>query len=627
MRQSFKAILASIIVLTLALMLKSNSSLAGDIILTHNKGSENSVFFIEGEPSLVINGFDISSYAHQFPIALDAVSISVDRPVPGAKVELVVYQDANGGSPVDATLVYRQAVSINQAGFNRIILANAAVVTEPVVWVGFYLPVGFRFNADNSGSSVFTYWAWSQGGSLNVESLSSAPVLGPSDGSEPVGIDMQGIARITAELRAPIYTELESDSMLGTQLIAQDEQDTSILQVYPYCGDLFYDPEDIAVTSESSFTIQCDVASEFVAPTEVVHPDGHFLDLQRAGHLFKLDAQISEEERVAGAVGTLPFPVTHCISIRPEDLESAVIAEARGIPERWHVLPSVRFGDLVCAEITQASYLSYFLPRSESSPSNVNLVLGWSKVDPHPIECGVPTFIEIPAINTGQSWFSTDSGYVKFIVEDIHVRTGTVTGAIEIQIETSQLGPGRRHLVVLGPLYVTTYVHELHRLQVRVDFDEQVEETNEDDNIWFTEYILNDAAGSSRCFQTSWLTATPDPATVSDFCFVSQPQYRGEDQIRITYSSACEIGEFRSGSVPQRENIEFEVRGCRMWVQVKVVGQKVTVLYRRGDDPGCKWRHYRQTVERDGDKIHRLIIDNDGGRIAPEATPEATDER
>ena len=54
------------------------------------------------------------------PVALDAVSIAVETPVPGSAIELLVYQDANGGSPVDATLVYRQAAALDLPGVNRI---------------------------------------------------------------------------------------------------------------------------------------------------------------------------------------------------------------------------------------------------------------------------------------------------------------------------------------------------------------------------------------------------------------------------------------------------------------------------------------------------------------------------
>lgn len=607
MRQSLKAILFIIIAASLILMMKPSPSIAGDIILSHNRGSESAVFFIENEPSLVINGFDLTPHTVQFPVALDAVGISVNRAAPGANIELAVYQDANGGSPADATLVHRQPVAINRAGFHRFLLNQAAVITEPVVWVGFYLPPGFRFNADTSGSSVLTYWAWAPGAAFDITSLDRAPVLGPGDGTDPVGIDMQGIARITAELRPLFHQEMESGALLGQQLAAQGEQDTSLMQTYPHCGGLLQDPDDINITSGSSFAIHCGLATEFEAPIEVVNPDDRLLDLQRAGRLYKLDARIPQEQLVHGAVNTLPVPVTHCISIPPGDLERAVIAEARGIPERWRVLPSVRFDDMVCAEITTASYLSYFLPRTASSPPNVNLTLGWTVVDPHPIECGLPAFIRIPAINTGQSWFSTASGYVKFIVEDIHVRSGSLITASEIQIETGQLGPGVRHMVVIGPLYVTNYVNELHRLRVRVDPDGQVAESNEDDNVWFTEYILSNAQDSDRCFDTAWLTATPsDLASVEDFCFVKHARTRGGDRIVVPYSPACETKIERgpvSGSVTTYEN--FDRRGCTIRVQVEVVGQAATMRYQVVDRCSGSIRHYRDRSR------YELIIDHD----------------
>ena len=634
MRQSFKAILFIIAAAALALMLKPSPSIAGDIILSHNRGGESAVFFIENEPSLVINGFDLTPHAVQFPVALDAVGISVNRPAPGAGIELAVYQDANGGSPIDATLVHRQPVAIDRAGFHRFQLNQAAIVTEPVVWVGFYLPPGFRFNADASGSSVLTYWAWAPGAALDISSLRTAPVLGPGDGTDPVGIDMQGVARITAELRPLFHQEMESGALLGQQLTAQGEQDTSLMQTYPYCGGLLHDPDDISVTSSSSFTIHCGIAAELEAPIEVVNPDDRLLDLQRAGHLYKLDAQIPQAQLVHGAVNTLPVPVTHCMSIQPGDLEQAVVAEARGIPERWHVLPSVRFDDMVCAEITTASYLSYFLPRTASSPPNVNLALGWTEVDPHPIECGLPAFIRIPAVNTGQSWFSTDSGHVKFIVEDVHVRSGGVTTSTEIQIETGQLGPGVRHLVVMGPFYVTTYVNDLHRLRVRVDPDGQVAETNEDDNIWTTEYILSNARQSDYCFDIAWLTATPavlfdkawltatpaDLAAVADvdgICFVGDPKRaKGrDDQIVIPYSPACQI-EFKPSNelkrqYDQRDEAERrsismrEIRDCEVLIRTEVVGQKATVRYHV---PPCPPGGFAPKRDRSG---YELIIDHD----------------
>ena len=645
MHRSFKVILFfSVIALVAVLLLRPNPSAAGDIILTHNRGGENAVFFVNDEPSLVINGFDLSPHTTRFPIALDAVSISVDRPAPGSRIDMVIYQDANGGSPVDASLVHRQSVQINRRGVQRFILNEAAIITEPVVWVGFYLPVGFRFHADTSGPSVLTYWAWAPGGTFPLDNLASAPVLGPGDGAEPVSIDMQGVARITAELRPLFHQEMASDAVLGNQLIAEGEQDTSLLQGYPHCGGLLFDPEDIAITSRASFTVHCGVSSEFEAPTEIVHPDGHFLDLQRAGHLFKLEAQIPPAQLVHGAVNVMPVPVTHCIQIQAGDLEQAVIAEARGIPERWHALPSVRFEDVVCAEITTASYLSYFLPRGADAPPNVNLVMGWTKVSPHPLECGLPAYVEAPVTNTGQSWFSTVSGSVKFIIENIHVRSGITTGAVELSIETSQLGPGMRHILVFAPIYVTTYVNELHRLQVRADFDNQIQETNENDNVWFTEYILSNAQQSDRCFDVPWLTATPTaPYLVEGFCLVDLPRREG-NKIVIRYSDACQIDEFRRSPVSEPSAWQHTLRGCDIRVYTEVDGQDVKVRWSSRQSPGERevevitrtpgveedriwncaagsFRAYRQKIELRGESVRQLVIDHDGPPPTPTVTP------
>ncbi len=499
MRKNWKTTIPLIVVLMMTFIFASAPTMAGNIILSNNTGTENAVFFVEGEQTLVMNGFDLSTLGVQLPLALDAVTISVNTPVAGAGAELVIYQDGNGGSPIDASIIHRQSVSLGTSGNNRIVLSEAAVVTQPVVWVGFYLPNGFRFNADTSGTSVLTYWAWTTGSTFDLNTLASAEVLGPGDGSAPVGIDMGGIARISAELRPPINDEVITNAPIGQQIVAQQSQDTSILEFYPFCGTLLYDPEDIIISAAFSFTTKCDVADEFDAPTGVVQPSGEVLTMQRAGHLYKLEAYIPEDQRVEGNSHQLPVPVTHCMRIIPGDLERAVIAEARDIPERWYVLPSMRIGDLVCAEVTNASYLSYFLPRTETSPPNVNLAIGWVLVSPHPLECGKNTLFDVPIVNTGQEWFSTPSGNIKIIIEDVHVRTGIVTAAIEQQIATSRLGPGMRVVIDKGDFYVDTYVGELHRLQVRVDFDNLITETNEFDNTWFTDYILEFPDGKNKC--------------------------------------------------------------------------------------------------------------------------------
>lgn len=510
MRKLWTKALPLIAILVATFVLVATPSQAGDIILSNNAGSDSDVFFIEGEPSMILNGFDLSPLGVSLPIALDAVSISVAQTVPGASIEVVIYEDGNGGSPIDANMVYRQTVAIEQVGSNRIVLAEPAIISEPVVWVGFYLPVGFRFNADNSGTSVLTYWAWTPGGTFDVTSLGSAQVLGPADGTQPVGIDMGGVARISAELRPALGQEAVANAPVGVQIVPAQSQDTSIMEPYPFCSTLLYDPEDIIISADFSFTTACGVETEWNAPTGIIQPPNTMLDLQRAGHLYEISADIPYDQLVEGAVGTFPVPVTHCMRIIPGDLERAVIAETRGIPERWYVLPTVRFNDLVCAEVTTAGHLSYFLPRTESSPPNVNLVVGWTDVTPHPLECGEPTYFTVPVTNVGQEWFRTVSGDIKIIIEDIHVSSGIVTAAVEQKIPTSQLGPGSRVWVEKGPFYVDTYVDELHRLQVRVDFDDLILETNEFDNVWYTDYFLKFPEGQNFCSRKPTPEPTPE---------------------------------------------------------------------------------------------------------------------
>lgn len=488
--------------LSLAFTLAASPVAAGDVVLSNNSGAENAVFFIEGEPSLVINGFDLTPLELELPAALDAVSISVSAPVPGSSIEMVVYQDANGGSPVDATLVYRQAAALEQIGINRIALEQVAIITEPVVWVGFYLPVDFRFHADRSGPSVLTYWAWTPESRFDVADLASAAVLGPGDGSEPVGIAMDGIARITAEMRTAEYDEMAAALPLGQQLAAEAAQDTSIMQVYDNCALVLYDPEDISISAASSFSLDCRVAHEIEAPAVVANPQDQLLDLQRAGELYKLSTFLREEQHVRGRSSQLPERVTHCLRLSPGDLERAVIGEVRESEvwgERWYILPSVRFNDIVCAEVSVANYLSYFLPRTAESPPNVNLVIGWTRVSPHPLECGVEARLQIPIVNTGQSWFETGSGHILVLVEDFHVATSIPTTRLELQVNTDQFGPGVQHIVETGPIYVDTFINELHRLEVHVDANNEITETNELDNAWITEYILVLPDGLEEC--------------------------------------------------------------------------------------------------------------------------------
>jgi hypothetical protein len=328
---------------------------AGNTILSNNAGDGSSVWFISGEQSLVMNGFNLTTLNLQLPAALDRVSIAVDTPVPGAPVDVLVYQDADGGSPSNATLAGQTQVNINQAGVFTVTFPTPIQITQPVVWVGFYLPVDFRFLADTSGTSVLTYWAWTSGTRFDVANLSSAQVLGPADGTAPVGLDLGGIARISAEITpaggAPVTT---SGTPAATPSIVQGTGSTANLNImvpYATCETLFFDGEDELITFGDTINLHCREIWPGYAPPA---PAGY---AQR-----QLLYDLSIWTRFAEVTGFLPFEVTHCIEPFPDDLPNAVIGLAYGAPRTWHILPTLRFENLVCAEVTHPGNLSYFVP-------------------------------------------------------------------------------------------------------------------------------------------------------------------------------------------------------------------------------------------------------------------------
>src|SRR5262245_38859588 len=89
----------------IALMTAILPANAGAVILNLNSGTDSTVWFISGEASLVMNGFDLDAAGVPRPAAIDKVSIEVNTPVPGSSIDVLIYEDANGGSPVDARLV------------------------------------------------------------------------------------------------------------------------------------------------------------------------------------------------------------------------------------------------------------------------------------------------------------------------------------------------------------------------------------------------------------------------------------------------------------------------------------------------------------------------------------------
>jgi hypothetical protein len=331
---------------------------AGDVVLSNNSGTGNSEWFITGEASLVMNGFNLSNFGVAAPASIDKVSIAVTNPTPGQLVDIVIYQDANGGSPVDATLVGRGQADITQAGVFTFTFATPIVVTQPVVWVGFYLPVDFEFQGDTSGTSVLTYWAWTGASRFDLASLGSAQVLGPADGTAPVNINMNGVARITAEISG---ATAEQAAVTGAVVVqVPGTTNTNLvppLAQYDFCSPVFVDLDDVAITLQERTKFYCSVVYEGFAPPSPTNYD-------RRGHLYDIfvfgDAISSTRLRAE---------VTHCIKPEPQDLATAVLGVAFGSPRTWHLLPSQRYGDLICAEVGEVGFLSYFVPVASPTPT------------------------------------------------------------------------------------------------------------------------------------------------------------------------------------------------------------------------------------------------------------------
>lgn len=328
---------------------------AGEITLSVNSGNDNTVWFITGEQTLVINGFDLTSVPNlTLPAQIDRVSIDVNTPVPGANATVVIYEDPNGGSPVDARLVSQNQVQITESGRYTYTLSEPVTITSPVVWIGFYLPVDFHFHADTSGSSVLTYWGWTSGGTFSLNDLSTAGVFGPSDGSAPVNINLGGKARITAEITSGAADgttppPAASDTPSGGQGV-----DMSVMRPYSEiaCAAVLKDYADINISLQGRVSTHCSTDWVQYAPSA---PAGYF----RRGQTYEISMYLDDGRPVSDF---LDAKITHCLRPAAEDLNRAVIGYAYGSPRTWNIRPTLRFGDFVCAEIGQGGYLAYFVP-------------------------------------------------------------------------------------------------------------------------------------------------------------------------------------------------------------------------------------------------------------------------
>ncbi|MEQ8677848.1 MAG: hypothetical protein RLP44_11635 [Aggregatilineales bacterium] len=360
-KRAFVILLSLIGLLSLSMMTVS----AGNVTLSNN-GNGSAPWQITGEPSMVINGFDLNSRGITRPTQIDRVSISVAR-TPGTAATLVIYEDANGGSPADATLVRQQQVNITTTGTFTVDLTEPVTINQPVIWVGFYLPVGFEFNADTTGASVLTYWAWTPGGTFDITNLGSAGVLGPSDGTSPVSLNIGGVAIITAEVitdasvvTTPIGTttnpgvagDTNREDLIQQVVASSGQNVTPPMATYSGCETLYVDADDIFITYGNGIRFFCRLNLDRYAPPT---PDGY----SRRGVLYDVYAFNGPPGGIATRFSS---PVTHCVTPLANDLTTAILGVAYGTPREWEILPSVRYGTLVCAELSYAGSVSYFVP-------------------------------------------------------------------------------------------------------------------------------------------------------------------------------------------------------------------------------------------------------------------------
>jgi hypothetical protein len=121
---------------------------------------------------------------------------------------------------------------------------------------------------------------------------------------------------------------------------------------YPACDTLFYDREDIDIGYVGSISSTCSLAWIGYAPPN----PANYVHRQL---LYEVTFYNDDGTVLSG---DLPLKITHCIRPNAADIDRAVIGVAYGSPRRWHIKPSLRFGDVVCAEIGNGGYLGYFVP-------------------------------------------------------------------------------------------------------------------------------------------------------------------------------------------------------------------------------------------------------------------------
>lgn len=356
-KHKLRGLLVLTIIAVTVMVMSFGTASAQTGFLSSTKGTSTYTWYISGESSLVMNLFDLNQFGLRPPLTIDSVTVSIAKFIPDTPVDVVIYSDKDGGSPSNAILSRRQTIpSLTQAGEVQIPLTAPVTVGDRYIWVGLYMPVGFEFLGDRQGTSSLTWWAWTPNSTFDLNNLSSAQVLGPANGTDPVKIDMKGAARIGIRVSYSA-TSVLTGTPVGTpsapiqQIPGEAGVNLSPMVTYTGCPAVLYDSADVNVTYKSGITVYCRLIDRDL---NYPNPSGY----QRRGALF--DFYLFG---VPSGIQPLPYAITHCIRPNANQIEGAVMGVAHGSPRAWQVLPTVRYGDLICAEVPYAGYLSVFQPR------------------------------------------------------------------------------------------------------------------------------------------------------------------------------------------------------------------------------------------------------------------------
>jgi hypothetical protein len=129
-------------------------------------------------------------------------------------------------------------------------------------------------------------------------------------------------------------------------------------------------------------------------------------------------------------------------------------------------------------------------PVATATPvTNANLIIsGTPVVSPHPLQCGEAATVRVVVQNSGTGATAAEG---RILVEDIHVGSNARQQSTEGTFPVLQ--PGQTFTAEMR-ITVSTFFNEGHRIVITIDNNNTIPETNEGDNRFTTDYVLQKAA-------------------------------------------------------------------------------------------------------------------------------------